>query len=715
MSNQILNFRVYNPRSNHTYKIGTKIEDLPKLKISKIKRDLSKAIKGVTVDEFDLMLGSRTLSPELTGSQINLKNGARFSIKFKRKTLEDTEKNIIEHDTMVASNDDVNTKKTMPVSNFDSIQTEHIPKKLLTREIGAKNQESHHRNHTGQKHLTSNYFTPNIDDSSFIIKEFESSLKKNPSSVNKLSKPQRQSPKSPATTGQKLLMTSSEPLQRNSHLYTGLKATPQQFFDPISKKIENPTNSQNIGLNELDFEFKTFCHLISLKQESIAKLKAETSQIMDLQMKGNIHHENINQMKDENIQLQNKLFEQQEIFEPIVKLNEQFKKTLSQQRKKDNWSASKYSKNYSKALEQMILLEEQITQLKKKNETMENELMKEQKERRALHNVLQELKGNIRVITRVRHLESSNSILRIKDADGLDGNITHINRYGEGKTFQFYRVVPANISQKELFDSEIKDLIISSLDGYNVCLLCYGQTGSGKTYTMLGDEGRSRGACIRSFEAIFDVIDQLKMNNKQNNNQFSVFITCIELYRNHVYDLFGSDQSKLIRQNNNFYFVENLTKIEIVNPLDGTQRLHSIIDRRKVRKTDKNQRSSRSHLLIGLELHFNNKISKLTFVDLAGSERTPKGKIDQERQAELVDINQSLSSLQDVVVKLQENQKHIPYRNSLLTKLLSSSIGGNAKTLIIATVSDSDDDSKETLNTLNFADRVSKVRNKINN
>merc|ERR1712130_1002940 len=102
--------------------------------------------------------------------------------------------------------------------------------------------------------------------------------------------------------------------------------------------------------------------------------------------------------------------------------------------------------------------------------------------------------------------------------------------------------------------------------------------------------------------------------------------------------------------------------------------------------------------------------SKINLIDLAGSERVNKTGVIGQRMEELKKINKSLSALGDVIAALAEHAKFIPYNNSVLTTLLSESLGGNSKTIMMTTISPADDNFDESLSTLRFAARVKKIR-----
>lgn len=140
---------------------------------------------------------------------------------------------------------------------------------------------------------------------------------------------------------------------------------------------------------------------------------------------------------------------------------------------------------------------------------------RESAERRRLHNELQELRGNIRVLCRVRPLDSysTSGAIAVEGvdgsgaADGGRGQLAVANPMrGEQQTFEFDRVyvddpkaaadgaAGAAPNTNTAVYQEVQPAVISALDGYNVCCFAYGQTGSGKTHTMSGAGSRSPGS-----------------------------------------------------------------------------------------------------------------------------------------------------------------------------------------------------------------------------
>ncbi len=147
---------------------------------------------------------------------------------------------------------------------------------------------------------------------------------------------------------------------------------------------------------------------------------------------------------------------------------------------------------------------------------------------------------------------------------------------------------------------------------------------------------------------------------------------------------------------------------------------------RAVGATKSNINSSRSHaiLIVRLEKKISNNInnennvditvnkSQLFLVDLAGSERIKKSKAQALRLEEAKKINSSLLILGNCIQALSEKNSFIPYRDSKLTRILQESLGGNAKTSLIVTVSPSILQVEETVCSLSFGNRAMKVQNK---
>ena len=162
-------------------------------------------------------------------------------------------------------------------------------------------------------------------------------------------------------------------------------------------------------------------------------------------------------------------------------------------------------------------------------------------------------------------------------------------------------------------------------------------------------------------------------------------------------------------------FVQGLTKHAVGNYKDIQKLMNVGLAHRTVAETQMNKISSRSHCIFTLHMNqYNNDgdvtSSKINLIDLAGSERVNKTGVVGTRMEELKTINKSLSALGDVIAALADHAKFVPYNNSVLTTLLTESLGGNSKTIMMAAISPADDNFDETLSTLRYAERVKRIR-----
>ncbi|XP_017722526.1 PREDICTED: chromosome-associated kinesin KIF4A, partial [Rhinopithecus bieti] len=167
--------------------------------------------------------------------------------------------------------------------------------------------------------------------------------------------------------------------------------------------------------------------------------------------------------------------------------------------------------------------------------------------------------------------------------------------------------------------------------------------------------------------------------------------------------------------------IVGLTEKTVLVALDTVSCLEQGNNSRTVASTAMNSQSSRSHAIFTISIEQRKKNdknssfrSKLHLVDLAGSERQKKTKAEGDRLKEGININRGLLCLGNVISALGDDKKggFVPYRDSKLTRLLQDSLGGNSHTLMIACVSPADSNLEETLNTLRYADRARKIKNK---
>ncbi|TYK28513.1 phragmoplast orienting kinesin 2 [Cucumis melo var. makuwa] len=340
---------------------------------------------------------------------------------------------------------------------------------------------------------------------------------------------------------------------------------------------------------------------------------------------------------------------------------------------------------------------------------------------------------NVQVIIRIRPLSSSEVSLQGYGKCVRQESCQTVTWTGHPESrFTFDLVADENVSQEKLFKVAGLPMVDNCVGGYNSCMFAYGQTGSGKTHTMLGDiEGGTRrhsvncGMTPRVFEYLFTRIQKEKEARKDEKLKYTCRCSFLEIYNEQILDLLDPSSNNLqIREDSKKgVYVENLKEIEVTSARDVLQQLIQGAANRKVASTNMNRASSRSHSVFtciieskwesqGVTHH---RFARLNLVDLAGSERQKSSGAEGERLKEATNINKSLSTLGLVIMNLVNisNGKslHVPYRDSKLTFLLQDSLGGNAKTIIIANVSPSSCCSLETLSTLKFAQRAKFIKN----
>ncbi|XP_042680568.1 kinesin-like protein KIF23 isoform X6 [Centrocercus urophasianus] len=400
------------------------------------------------------------------------------------------------------------------------------------------------------------------------------------------------------------------------------------------------------------------------------------------------------------------------------------------------------------------------------------------------------------------------STVQIHPPDGY-----RIFRNGEYRETQysFKEVFGTLVAQKELFDVVAKPLVEDLIRGKNGLLFTYGVTGSGKTHTMTGSPGDG-GLLPRCLAMIFNSIgpfqakrfvfklddkngvdvqcevdallerqkrdatpvpktsgkrqvdpefadminvqDHCKVEEVDEDNVYSVFVSYIEIYNNYIYDLleetsfdlikpkwnncntpvrngdFIPPQSKMLRedQNHNMY-VMGCTEVEVKSTEEAFEVFWKGQKKRRIANTQLNRESSRSHGVFMIKLaqapldadgdnvlqeREQITLSQLSLVDLAGSERTNRTKAEGNRLREAGNINQSLMTLRTCIEVLRENQKYgtnkmVPYRDSKLTHLFKNYFDGEGKVRMIVCVNPKAEDYEESLQVMRFAEMTQEV------
>ncbi|XP_060003350.1 centromere-associated protein E isoform X2 [Lagenorhynchus albirostris] len=324
----------------------------------------------------------------------------------------------------------------------------------------------------------------------------------------------------------------------------------------------------------------------------------------------------------------------------------------------------------------------------------------------------------VAVCVRVRPLNSREEALG-KDTQvywKTDNNI--IYQVDGSKSFNFDRVFHSNETTKNVYEEIAVPIIDSAIQGYNGTIFAYGQTASGKTYTMLGSQDYL-GVIPR---AIHDIFQKIK---KFPDREFLLRVSYMEIYNETITDLLCDTEKMkplIIREDfNRNVYVADLTEEVVYTSEMALKWITKGEKNRHYGITKMNQRSSRSHTIFRMILESREKgepnfegsvkVSHLNLVDLAGSERAAQTGAEGLRLKEGCNINRSLFILGQVIKKLSDGQVggFINYRDSKLTRILQNSLGGNAKTRIICTITPVSFD--ETLTTLQFASTAKHMKN----
>ncbi|KAK8811157.1 hypothetical protein WA538_005318 [Blastocystis sp. DL] len=367
-------------------------------------------------------------------------------------------------------------------------------------------------------------------------------------------------------------------------------------------------------------------------------------------------------------------------------------------------------------------LSRNVDSLSSRYQELNDLYVKECARRRRVFNELQDLRGSIRVFCRIRPLipqetaRSEEVVVSEIDDNSLQIRLAQSSvDSGKGqrrseKIYEYDRVFGPSSTQSEVF-SEMQGLVTSVLDGYSACIFAYGQTGSGKTYTMEGlDTQESLGVIPRTFVALSEEMTTRKACS------FTCRISMVEIYNEKIYDLLGNNMQVDARLSPEGSVV---FPSAVSSTVSSVAEMNEVLARgnlaRHVAATASNEHSSRSHMLFFLTVESLDEASqqrsrgRLVLVDLAGSERVAKTESTGQRLVEGQYINKSLSSLGDVIHALNNKHKHIPFRNSTLTFVLQDVLQEGNKVLMIAQLSPAASNAQESLQSLEFANRVNRV------
>ena len=337
--------------------------------------------------------------------------------------------------------------------------------------------------------------------------------------------------------------------------------------------------------------------------------------------------------------------------------------------------------------------------------------------RRKIHNRYMYLRGNLRVMCRVRPFLPSEKINKKSQMETMiinNDSISICQENKQEKNFEYDYIFDTKSTQKDVYE-EVTLLIQSMVQGNNICIIAYGQTCTGKTYTIQGPNSKNPGIVPRAARELFLILNNFSKSNYFESIRLS--LTIIEIYNEQIYNLLEESTPNLTMYEDasGNLIIPDLNPISI-NNFDEANKLFKLAARfRHTSSTEYNDRSSRSHCIFSFQLKLTGKDgriirSTLHIIDLAGSERISKSQSkDEKLRKESICINLSLHSLSTVLNSIALKANHIPYRDSKLTHFLKDSLNENYNILLILLVSPNVKDISETISTLQFGERIVKI------
>ncbi|TFK43214.1 kinesin-like protein [Crucibulum laeve] len=292
------------------------------------------------------------------------------------------------------------------------------------------------------------------------------------------------------------------------------------------------------------------------------------------------------------------------------------------------------------------------------------------------------------------------------------------------KRFMFDRVFGHEARQQDVYEATSQPLLKGLLDGYNATVFAYGATGCGKTHTISGTES-DPGITYLTMADLFQRIE-----DRKDEWNVEVMVTFLEIYNEEIRDLLAEPGAHMPRGGLSIREDKTVKVVGLVELRPRTaEEVKEIVLQGNLRRTQSpthaNETSSRSHAV--LQVHITQSprtaavteqrtMGTLSIIDLAGSERAAATSNMGQRMVEGANINKSLLALGNCINALCESGgaiRHVPYRNSKLTRLLKFSLGGNCKTVMIVCVAPTSNHFDDTHNTLVYAERATKIKTKV--
>ncbi|KAJ7904245.1 kinesin-like protein [Mycena olivaceomarginata] len=292
------------------------------------------------------------------------------------------------------------------------------------------------------------------------------------------------------------------------------------------------------------------------------------------------------------------------------------------------------------------------------------------------------------------------------------------------KRFMFDRVFDNEARQQDVYEATAQPLLQGLFNGYNATVFAYGATGCGKTHTISGTE-TDPGIIYMTMADLFQRIE-----DRRDEWNVEVMVTFLEIYNEEIRDLL-SDAGTPAPRGGLSIREDKTVKVAGLVELrpNSAEQVKEIVLQGNLRRTQSptlaNATSSRSHAVLQVHvtqsprtasLSEQRTMATLSIIDLAGSERAAATTNMGQRMVEGANINKSLLALGNCINALCESGgavRHVPYRNSKLTRLLKFSLGGNCKTVMIVCVAPTSNHFDDTHNTLVYADRATKIKTRV--
>ena len=318
----------------------------------------------------------------------------------------------------------------------------------------------------------------------------------------------------------------------------------------------------------------------------------------------------------------------------------------------------------------------------------------------------------------------------------MSQNTVSVDYRDRNVNFTFDGVFSPSASQADVYAALGPPVLMDVMDGYEGAIMAYGQTGSGKTYSLL-HMGGGGGPGDGSPEADVGLFPRLAADlftsiEADFRNMYSVEMAFIQVYSECVDDLLRPATNLKVRADgaDGPAQVENLLWVPVTSAPALLEVFRSGRKRLVYAETVMNKTSSRSHAVLQLRITKTPRpvsldaapaadgdagvavtqlIGRLSVVDLAGSERTKKTHAEGLRLKEATDINVSLLALGNCVAALAGKQRHIPYRDSVLTRLLEPCLGGRSRTLLLACIAPEAEHAGESIGSCEFASRAMRI------